>query len=96
MHEIAALHPDVQVLDVNTSQPESGKAAIRFNVTMIPASFFFDGSGKLVTHFRGIKTHEQLAEMLTDAGYPVEAPAPKPIRTGSKAGSESATAPAGG
>lgn len=92
MHEIASKHPDVQVVDVNTSDPASARAAIRFNISMIPHSFFFDGSGELITHFRGIKTHEQLAEMLTEAGYPVEAPPPGPVQLAPKAGSTSAAA----
>jgi thioredoxin-like negative regulator of GroEL len=80
-------------VDVNTSDPATSKAAIRFNITMIPASFFFDGEGRLVTHFRGIKTHEQLADMLTEAGYPVKAPAPKAVQVGTKAGSGKSAPP---
>lgn len=74
------MSPDVQVLDVNTSDPASSKPAIRFDITMIPATFFFDHTGRLVTHFRGIKTHEQLGEMLTEAGYPVTIPPPRPAK----------------
>lgn len=69
MHRVSPRYPDIQVVDVNTSDPANFPATLRFQIQQLPTTMFFDGRGQLLTHFLGINVDEQLEELFQKHGY---------------------------